>query len=190
MRWLRYIVSTISFLFLILLLLSLLPAPRQRIENVEVPLANVGSHVIVSFDYPEQLWQARTDTLILTTRVEAASSVPRDTVLEVTLDSLCLQFDPPGDSLQAIMTGTTQRWRWELNPLRSPDSCNLTLVVGLRQPDTSDKQVIYVRRLTIETMSFAGLSVTTVRMAGFVGSIAGCFFLLICRFIRYGQHKK
>lgn len=177
MRWLRYIVSTISFLFLILLLFSLLPAPRQRIENVKMPFANVGSEVIVSFDYPERLWLETSDTLNLTTRLEADTeaeqSLPPEIAMEVTLDSRCLQFDPPGDSLQAIMTDTTQRWRWELNPVGPPTSCDLTLVVGLPQANASDKQVIYVRKLTIETMSFAGLPVTTVRMAGFTGSIAG-----------------
>lgn len=195
MRRLEYIVLVLTILLLLLLIASLMPTPHRREENIVIPVTGTVYQVTAEYDYPEWLWLGTTGTLNLMTRMEpvteTADLLPPDTTLEGTLDSRCLSFDPPGDSMQAIVADTTQQWYWELIPIEPPNSCDLMLVVGLRQPDKSAMQVLYVRKLTIETMSFMGLPVTTVRIIGLIGGILGLLLLayLQLQSIR-AQHAK
>jgi hypothetical protein len=172
----RYPLAALSVLFLGVFLVSLLPVPRQQVENDEVSLPGLGYVASLGINYPTQLRLGTSDSFQLTTRLDAATGAPQtlspETLMVVHFESACLTFDPPGDTAQALMLNDDQRWFWELTSASGENGpCDLILVVRLRQPYVAEEEVIYIRKLEIENTTLFGLSPSVLRAVGLVSGV-------------------
>jgi hypothetical protein len=188
-KWLRFLLISLTFSSLGLFLLSFVPTQRVLLESDLIPLPDLGYGLTVDIDYPTQLRLGAADPLRLTTRLETATgsaqTISPNTLLVLHPDSDCIRTEPPGDTAQAITPNDDQLWFWELEPTDT-GACDLTLVALLQSPDTQDEAVIYIQKLEIENSSLFGFAPHVLRVVGIVGGIVG---LIACAIIQLRLNK-
>lgn len=99
------------------------------------------------------------------------------------LDGSGFELSPTGDQAQRLLAGSTATWRWTLRPLTGGQH-RLAIQMRLRwtplpaNPNSPREVTLYDRAVTVQVLSFFGLTTREAAMLGMVGLVVGGTFSL------------
>ncbi len=102
-----------------------------------------------------------------------------DLVAVARLDAAGFASAPEGDQEQALLVGRTATWRWTLRPLAGGQQ-RLAVSVRLRwlpqasNPAPMREAALFERALTVQVLSFLGLTTRELALVGLAGLAVGC----------------
>ena len=94
------------------------------------------------------------------------------------LDGTGFNLAPAGEQAQRLLVGTTATWRWSLRPLTA-EQHRLTVILRLRwqplpnNPHPPREVTLYDRAVTVQVLSFFGLTTREAAMLGMLGLVFG-----------------